>query len=92
MQGRYWFHRSIKTHIDKSKGRVPFLLAVVLSVLRFTDSDYPIGIFKFCFFYFYAIQKTQLTLLSILDPSNIFIQVYQAGWSGRQMFRTAKIA
>jgi hypothetical protein len=25
---------------------VPFLLAIVLSVLRYTDSDYPIGIFK----------------------------------------------
>jgi len=28
---------------------VLFLLAIVLSVLRFTDSDYPFGIFKLFF-------------------------------------------
>ena len=28
---------------------VLFLLAIVLSVLRFTDSDYPVGIFKFLY-------------------------------------------
>jgi hypothetical protein len=25
---------------------IPFMLAIALSVLRFTDSDYPFGIFK----------------------------------------------
>ena len=28
---------------------VLFLLAIVLSVLRLTDSDYPVGIYKFFF-------------------------------------------
>ena len=37
---------------------VLFLLAIVLSVLRFTDSDYPFGIFKL----FYDTNKTALRI------------------------------
>ena len=32
-----------------------FLFAIVLSVLRFTDSDYPFGIFKLFFLVFVSI-------------------------------------
>ena len=37
---------------------VLFLLAIVLSVLRFTDSDYPFGIFKL-----FLIQSSFLNLI-----------------------------
>jgi hypothetical protein len=36
---------------------VLFLLAIVLSILRFTDSDYPFGIFKHFLKVFHFIKK-----------------------------------
>jgi hypothetical protein len=46
---------------------VPFLLTIVLSVLRFTDSDYPVGIFiiiiRYCIqsIYIFCISSTKLS-------------------------------
>ena len=36
------------------------LLAIVLFVLRFTDSDYPFGIFKLCLAYFLTAKGNQI--------------------------------
>ena len=39
---------------------VPFLLTIVLSILlRFTDSDYPFGIFKLFLLFFFSRQNKQ---------------------------------
>ena len=43
---------------------VPFLLAIVLSVLRFTNSDYPIAIFKL-FIHYEIFSKTTLNVVQI---------------------------
>ena len=48
----------------------PFLLfpsAIVLSVLRYTDSDYPFGIFKFFLYYVeqYSSYSVEVNFISI---------------------------
>jgi hypothetical protein len=47
-----------------------FLLAIVLFVLRFTDSDYPFGIFKLCLTYSLTMAQKEIRF-GELTHSNI---------------------
>ena len=48
---------------------VLFLLAIVVSVLPFTDSDYPFGIFKL------FLNNQQIIAKKIIDKPEIYINV-----------------
>jgi len=52
-----------------------FLLAIVLSVLRFTDSDYPFDIFKLYFqqYFSYIVAVNMLILKSGSTPFTLYI-------------------
>jgi hypothetical protein len=60
---------------------VLFLLAIVLSVLRYTDSDYPFGIFKL--FLFLIVDSSQT--LQHACRKKIFLYLAQQGKFNKQM-------
>jgi hypothetical protein len=59
---------------------VPFLLAIVLSVrLRFTDSDYPFGIFKLFLVFRYCLNKL-LYVSTCTEKHPIQQVIYNPSW------------
>jgi hypothetical protein len=54
--------------LSKLSPFVLFLLAIVLSVLlRFTDSDYPFGIFKLLFYIHHLLLRSKVLFIDTLE-------------------------